>query len=374
MKIKGIRYTGPILDNSGYARACRGNILALHAAGVPLNVNPISFESISPDLGEDGKIIKSLINNGVDYNVNLTHTTPEFWSKYKLNGVTNIGYTIWETTKLHPSWPKYINDNVDKVLVGCSWNEEVFKECGVTIPIGVVPHGINMKEFENVKPFHVEGVDKDQFMFYSIFQWVERKHPLSMIKAYWYAFTGNDNVALVLKTYRSDYSDAEKDAIRNTIIRLKRITPMDHYPKIVFIPDMLSEDEISGLHSRGDCYVSLDRGEGFGLSPFASGASKNPIIITGFGGATEYAKEDNSYLVNYSLTPVFGMPWSPWYKGDQLWAEPDVVDGANKMKYVYENFEEAKEKGLRLHNYIADNFSWKCISDKIIKEIEMVDE
>ena len=134
MKIKGIKYTGPIFDASGYAKACRGNILALYHAGVPLCLNPISFDEVHPELGEDGKILKSLVNNGVECNVNLMHSTPEFWEKFKSYSMTNVGYTIWETTKLHPDWPGYINNNVTKVLVGCEWNAEVFKDSGVTIP------------------------------------------------------------------------------------------------------------------------------------------------------------------------------------------------------------------------------------------------
>jgi len=370
MKIKGIRYTGPILDGSGYAKACRGNILALHKAGVPITLNPISFEPVRPELGEDGKIIHSLINKDIEYNVNFIHTTPEFWPQNRINSITNVGYTIWETTKLHPDWQKYINKSVDKVLVGCEWNVNIFKDSGVTIPIGVVPHGINMSGFNNVTDYNISGITDDTFMFYSIFQWQERKHPLALIKAYWYAFTGNDNVALVLKTYRSNYSDAEKDAIRATIQRMKDIMPMPHYPKIILISNILSEDEMLALHNRGNCYVSLDRGEGFGLSPFTAGALGKPIILTGFGGATEYAKEDNSYLVNYTLTPVQGMPWAKWYQGTQCWAEPDVIDGANKMKYVYENSDEARAKGLKLQQYISENFTWEVIANKIIKEIE----
>ena len=66
MKIKGIRYTAPIFDSSGYSKAARGNILALHAAGTPLNLNPISFEAARPDLGKDGEILRSLVNNNVE--------------------------------------------------------------------------------------------------------------------------------------------------------------------------------------------------------------------------------------------------------------------------------------------------------------------
>ncbi len=372
MELKGIKYIGPIFDGSGYAQACRGNILALHELGVPITLTPVSFETIRPDLGDHGEVLNDLVHKSIDYNIVFIHTTPEFWEKYREDDKTNIGYTIWETTKLHPDWSDYINKNVDKVLVGCTWNEGVFKESGVEIPIGVVPHGINMSEFDGIEPYKISGVVDDTFMFYSIFQWNERKHPLALIKAYWYAFQNNENVALVLKTYRSDYSDTERDAIRSTLKRLKHIMPMDNHAKVFLISDMLTNDEILGLHDRGDCYVSLDRGEGFGLSHFTAGANGNPILITGFGGATEYAKEDNSYLVNYSLTPVSGMPWSPWYRGSQLWAEPDVLNGAELMKYVYENQQEAKEKGSILKSYISDNFSWECIGNKIIKEIESI--
>lgn len=310
MELKGIKYTAPFLDNSGYAKAARGNILALHKLGVPLTLRPISFEGAKPDLGADGEILHSLIDKDIDYNVCITHTTPEFWNKYREEGKLNFNYTIWETTKLHPDWVPYINDNADAIMVGCEWNVGVFKDSGVTVPIFNVPHVLNVDEFSNCRPFNVKGLDKDTFMFYSIFQFTERKHPLAMIKAYWQAFPNKEDVALVLKTYRSDYSESEKDAIRTTVKRLKMVCPAKSHPPIYLILDMLSEEEICGLHARGDCYVSLDRGEGFGLSPAQAGASGNPIVVTGFGGTTEYAKPDNSYLVNYVEVPVHGMPWS----------------------------------------------------------------
>jgi glycosyltransferase involved in cell wall biosynthesis len=369
MEIKGIKYTGPIFDGSGYAQACRGNIMALLSLGVPVTLNPISFEKIKPDLGEEGEVLKPLVGKKIDYNVNLIHSTPEFWEKNKEEGGANVGYTIWETSRLHPAWPEYINSNVDMCLVGCEWNIEVFRNSGVTIPMGVVPHGIKPEDYEACDPFHVQGLDKDAYVFYSIFQWTERKNPLDMIKAYWYAFQNDENVALVLKTYRSDYSDAEKDAIRTTLKRLRQVTIMDKYPPIYLIPNMLTGEEMCGLHARGDCYVSLDRGEGFGLGPFAAGASGNPIIVTGFGGTTEYAKPDNSYLVDYTLEPVFGMPWSPWYRGNQLWARPNVLDGAEKMRHVYENQDEAKEIGQKLKKHISENFNWNAIGQRIIDEV-----
>ena len=369
MEIKGIKYVAPYYDNSGYAKAARHNILALNKLGIPLTLLPMSFEAAHPDLGEHNQLFQELTNREIEYNIVLMHCTPEFYSKYREEGKLNVAFTIWETTKLHPSWKQYINDNVKGLMVGCEWNVSVFKESGVTVPIFNAPHCVDIKFFEKAVPFDVKGVDKDTFMFYSIFQWTERKSPLDLIKAYWLAFQNSENVALVLKTYRSDYSEAEKEAIRTTIKRLRFICPLDKYSPIYLISDMLSEDEINGLHARGNCYVSLDRGEGFGLSPFQAGAAGNPIIVTGFGGVTEYAKEDNSYLVNFMEIPVYGMPWSPWYKLDQNWAQASPAHGAELMRYVYNNQEESKARGQKLKAYIKENFSMEVIGNKIIDTI-----
>ena len=57
MELKGIKYIAPVFDTSGYAQASRGYILALNKLGVPLTLESVSFENISPpNLGEDGKI------------------------------------------------------------------------------------------------------------------------------------------------------------------------------------------------------------------------------------------------------------------------------------------------------------------------------
>jgi len=366
MKIKGIKYVAPVLDNSGYAKASRGYIVALHKAGIPVTVKSISFEAAKPDLGEDGDIIRDLIDKKIDYNIVLIHTTPEFWPKHREDNKVNIGYTIWETDKLHPDWESYINDSVILCMVGSEWNIDIFKQSGVSVPVHCVPHCVSPVNSREIKLFEMQGIDSNTFMFYSIFQWVERKSPLDTIVAYWHAFSKKDNVALVLKTYRSDYSEKEKDAIRLTISRLKRVAPSDYYSPIYLVLNMLSEDEITSLHARGDCYVSLDRGEGFGLSPFQAGLAGNPIIVTGIGGVTEFAKPDNSYLVDYIKLPVYGMPWSPWYRLDQCWGQASVKQGADLMRHVYDNREEAVERGKKLQSYINSNFSMEKVGKRMI--------
>jgi len=372
MEIKGIKYIGPAFEPSGYGQAVRDNVCALSKIGIPVVLSPISFNTIESDYGNEEKRLKELIHKRVDYNVIIMHTTPEHWSKLRENNVCNVGYTIWETTRLHNDWAEYINNNVAKVLVGCEWNVDVFKQSGVNVPIGVVPHGISFDELNDFEEINITGIGDETYVFYSIFQWTERKNPLALVKAYWHTFQNNENVALVLKTYADDCSGGQSERIKMSIKKAKSVTPMKFYPKIFFISDLLTNKEINGIHMLGDCYVSFDRGEGFGLCPFKAGAFGKPIIVTGFGGVTEYAKPDNSFLINYTLEPVFGMPWSPWYRGDQLWAYPDIKHGSDLMRFVYENRAVANERGGRLKDFISNNFTFDIIARKIIEEIHKI--
>jgi len=371
MEIKGIKYVGPFFDVSGYAQASRGYALALNQLGIPITLKVISFEQGErPDLGRDGEILKSLVDKPVDYNVVIIELTVEHWAKMREAGKVNVGYSVWETSKLHPYWTDQINETVDAVLTASDWGVDVYRNSGVEVPIFCVPHGIDMAEFKDVDPYDIGGVKPNAFKFYSIFQFFERKHPMALIKSYWNAFQDDENVALILKTYRIGFSDKEKQIIRDTISRLKQAMPMETYPPVYLILDSLSREEILGLHKSADCCVSLDRGEGFGLVPFEAGACGNPIMVTGWGGTSEYAKPENSYLIKYSLTPVFGMPWSPFYRGDQMWAEPDLAHAIKNFQHIYKNQSEAANKGRVLKQYIADNFSWDKVGMRMVEAVK----
>jgi glycosyltransferase involved in cell wall biosynthesis len=371
MEIKGIKYIAPFLDGSGYGRASRGNIKALHDIGVPLTLEEVSFDQPKPDLGKEGAFLKSLVGKEIDYNIVVAHMLPHFWESYREPDKKLVGYTVWETSKLPKEWVDSIN-KADKVLVGCQWNKKLFEYSGVEIPIGMVPHGVDASKFENITPYKISGVNDNTFVFYSIMQWTERKNPIDLLRAYWYAFQNNEDVALVLKAHRNGYSEQEKEAIRNTIKRAKQIMPMEKYPKTLLISDMLSGDEICGLHARGDCYASLDRGEGFGLGPFEAAAAGNAILVTNYGGVTEFALPEHSYLVDFSLEPVHGMPNSPWYRGDQLWARPDMYHASKLMYKAFHERENTKIMGEYLCKFIKTNFNWKAIGEKFSWELSTI--
>ena len=374
MEIKDIKYTAPFFDGSGYAEAARQYVIALHKLGVPLTLESVSFEHARPDLGPGGVIINSLIDKKIDYNVKIVQLTCEHYPIYRETDVFNIGYSFWETDRICDAWVKYINTSIDLCFVPCQWNADAYKESGVKVPIRKIQQGIDPSEFENIKEYNIKGLSEDTYVFYSIFQWSERKHPLGLIKAYWNAFQDGEDVALVVKTYKNDFSEEQRQGIRNTIERLKDVMPMPKktYPKMFFVFDMLSRPEILGLHKRCDCFALPQRGEGWGMPHFEAGAIGNTVLTTGMSGNMEFTNKENSYLLDYTWTPVFGMPWCPWYEGNQLWAEPDILQMIKLMEHIYNNQEEAANKGKLLQKNILENFSWKQVATKMLDTIKEI--
>jgi glycosyltransferase involved in cell wall biosynthesis len=110
------------------------------------------------------------------------------------------------------------------------------------------------------------------------------------------------------------------------------------------------------------------------LPHFEAAACGNPVITPAYGGQADFLNEENSYPLKYNLTPVGGMTWSPYYRGDQYWAEPDLEHAVNTMRHVYNNREEAALKGQLAKQKVAENFTWDKIGDMIVNRLAQLDQ
>jgi glycosyltransferase involved in cell wall biosynthesis len=264
-------------------------------------------------------------------------------------------------------------NRVDEVWVPCDWNMNVFRDSGVRVPLHKIPHAINVPDLESVPDFNIEGVGVNDYVFYSIFQWQERKNPYGLLAAYNAAFTGVNDVVLVLKTYMHDHG-GDRERIVNLVKEYRKHINLDHYPKIYVIVENMSHVDIMGLHKRGDCFTLMQRSEGWGLPHFEAAAIGNPVITPSYGGQSDFLNDDNSYPVDYNLTPVDGMPWSPYYRGDQMWCEPNIAQAIEQMRYVYNNRDKAKIKGIQARTNIQKNFTWDKIGNMIVNRLVEIDQ
>ena len=351
-RIKGIKYIGSFKDYSGYGNAARRNLLSIEDYGIPITAENVSFEpKVNLINQEQLTRIDNLVNKKIDYNVVITHLTPEFYPKFKEEGKFNIGHTVWETSRLHPSWVEPCN-KMDAIFVPCLWNIDVFKNSGVKSILKIFPHSFDVNKFDNLQEAEITKLHHNKLKFYSIFQWSERKNPISMLREYFSQFKAEDDVILILKSYMGRETSKDVQWLIDEINIIRDSVNTSNYPKFSLITDLMPEEEVNKLHVGCDVYLAPVRGEGFGIPIFDAALAGNPVIATGYGAQLDFLNPNIHSLLSYQLTPVTNMAWVKWYLSDQYWAEPNMIEFGMEMRKMYNAWRS--RKGEKFNKLVAD--------------------
>ena len=143
-------------------------------------------------------------------------------------------------------------------------------------------------------------------------------------------FQSNPDVQFLLKLHYKDYTDENKDYIAEVLkdyIKQKNI---------FIVIQNLDQKELLSFHSVGDCYLSLHKGEAFGLVIHEAFSYKKPVITNKYGGQVDFLGYSYPYLVNYNMELVKNMEhFSCWYDGDQYWGVPNLEEAKKLMIKVY---------------------------------------
>lgn len=380
-----ITWQGIIHDQQGYARASREYILGLDKAGVDIRVEPLNFGSPSCVLREEQvKRLKELIAKPRDMSkkqILVYHCQPYDIDanvereKNKYDKV--IINTVWETTLTPKDWFPNIN-YADAVIVPSTNNAEVFRNSGVTPPIILAPHGSDETFSPDNKPFDLPDV-KGKFTFLSIFQWQHRKSPDKLLRAYWQAFTEQDDVALVIKAYWGNNAlKQDQRNVMNTIGRYKHALGVKNGAPIYFSGSLFSDEDLRGLYTMSDVLVLPSRGEGVGLPYIEAMSSGVPCIATGWGGQTDFINDKNGYLIDYTLehtnsrdNEAISQNFTHLFTKDMKWAEADVDHLTKLMRHTYENQVEVKAKGKVAH-FDMLGLTWSDVGVGLKESIEKV--
>ncbi len=251
-------------------------------------------------------------------------------------GRYNIGLWFWEASEFPPSVRGGLA-LVDEIWVASEYTRASIAAATdkpvVKIPLPVAPP----KPAMEIGRTDLRLPESFLFLFvFDYFSILERKNPLGLIEAFKRAFAPDEGPVLVLKTINGDYARVKRERLHLAIADRPDIIVIDHY---------LSVAEKDGLMGLADCYVSLHRAEGFGLTMAESMAMGKPVIATGYSGNLEFMTAENSYLVEHRLRRI-GKGADP-YPENALWAEPDLDHAASLMRRVVDRPEEAKAKAIQ---------------------------
>lgn len=381
-----MKLVGPVFRLDGYGSMMREFCLGLIENNVDFTVTRVDFSDDiitksrnEERLGNEFNIINKYVNKPTDYDTVIQFLTADNFPIHYEKGKRNIGYTMWETDKIPGHWVDICN-TMDKIIVPSSFNYKVFKESGVTKNIEVIPIPFDPNKFINASKNKdlINFLGEGKLNFYSIFQWGERKNPKDLLKAYYSSFSQDDDVNLVLKTYKNDFSKYDRKLIEQEVYNIKHnVKRVDgDYPKVTLITNSVSVEGIISIHKTCDVFVSSTRGEGWNMGLMDSLLAGNHAIATNFSAQTDFldtyhfSKNQIYDLVNYQLDFASGA--SPLYSSDQKWACINVKELSDKMIKCYNDFKENGEvPGQNVRNdyveYLKTYYDRKEISMRLLK-------
>lgn len=355
-------YTGCCFDYSGYGEANRNFIKALHTAGVRLQVQAPSYVVDVADFGELGKLCRELSTCEVDNRIKVLHVTPDQYPRFMEPGKYHIGHLFWETTRL----PKDFADAcqlMDEIWTGSHTNAQAIRDSGFAKPIFVCPQAIDTA-MERSKPYVIPHFDG--FLFYSVFEWTERKNPKALIRAFYEEFSKEEKVGLLVKTYFDSFNEKQSGYVMGEMRRLKRQYGLDRAPVMVY-RHLMDRKHVMRLHSTGDCFVTAHRGEGWGIPIVEAMLHGNPVITTGYNGVNEYLDKKTAYLLTPTMVPVTGMERNDvWYTADQQWADIDIAELRRTLRTVFQDQEKARKTGQAGKRFVEKRFNYEAVG-KLLK-------
>ncbi len=252
------------------------------------------------------------------------------------NGRYTVGFWAWELEQL-PEWMFPAFEWVDEV-----WCASRFVAAAVAganrRPVQTIPYPFVLPEHPAEWTRSTLGLPPG-FLFLFMFDFLsilERKNPFAVVEAFERAFGNDREKVLVLKSMNGNLRGTELERLRMRIAHLPNVTLIDGY---------FSVAQKNAALALCDCYISLHRSEGTGITMAEAMALGKPVIATGYSGNLDFMSETNSYLVDYTLGSV-PSGCEPYPPGSR-WADPDVEDAAKRLREVVEQPTEAARRGAQ---------------------------
>jgi glycosyltransferase involved in cell wall biosynthesis len=338
-----------------------------------MRLNFVSYYHINDGFGRySGYLVKALQQLGVQVKTaTQTHLDMPKWMQVQegidwreltisllpANLVQSVPGRHWlltmaEVSKLPKGWAEKVNSsNVERLIVPCQHNAEVFASAGVLCPISVIPGGTSHKDF----PFLDRGPRAQPYTFLTIADRGLRKGWHETWEAFYLAFggktTGDMNVRLIIKSRPKGKGNSTVEWMEIAEGRDKRIN--------YFTQDM---QNMNRLYALADCLVLPSYCEGWGMPHREAAMTGLPVITQCYSGL------DDGHLQEWAL-PVSGTLKQA--EGDLgMWQVPDKEELGKLMKWCSVHPQEAHAFGKSASGWLRLNQTWNQSAVRLLRMVE----
>jgi glycosyltransferase involved in cell wall biosynthesis len=374
-------FQGPVYGASGYATAARQFLLALADLQVcEIGLQPLAWKS-GFDAGESRETLLRL--QALERNLPripkqdacLLHWSiaSEFIGRQGCRQA--IGHAIFETNSLLSEFVAGAN-RMDGLITPTRFNQDNFLKAGVTVPIGLVPEGVDTDRFTPVGP-RLKTIPQ-RFSFLFMAQLSYRKGFDLVLKAFLELFAHHDDVQLLLRCYIRDGSPRDLEQVRQFISVFREQELKGEKAGHVYLLSNVADAHLPALYRSADVLLAPHRGEGWGLPISEALATEIPVIATGWGGVHEYLQPDHAVWLNYHLEPIpndipdlfLGAHLKQARQEGHLLAEADYQQLKYAMWEMYRNYFVYKAQAMQAREALQENLKWSDAAQKFVKWME----
>jgi glycosyltransferase involved in cell wall biosynthesis len=274
-----------------------------------------------------------------------------------------VGQWFWEL-EVAPTWYRDAYQYVNELWAPTKFIEEMLRrEAPQHIPVRHMPLPLRKpRVVEDARRSDLELDDRFMFLFtFDFMSVMKRKNPLGLVEAFKKAFEPNEGPMLVLKSINGETRPEGFAELMQAIDGREDIVLMNKY---------LDSHQSASLMNLCDCYVSLHRSEGLGLTIAEAMLLGKPVIATDYSGNLDFMKPETSYLVSWDRVKVG--EGAEAYDANATWAEPNLDEAAALMREVYLNPEKSKEKALAGKSDLESRFTPQITGERMKNRLEEI--
>lgn len=345
---RGITLIGDFLNGASNSKTNRDFAFALKNADIPFQTFATDRKKMVPE-SDYGDILTPRSEFRLH---RYTHVIELFRSPLPRTLVTNRArIAFWEGEHgILDVWP--FLEGPDPVIAMCDFNAEYFRRelSAPVIKILYPLRRIDVAIPPSAEVRHRFKIGERDFVVFFNFDFgsYKRKNPLATIRAFSKAFPTERNVRLVFKTMGAGNHPFE---LAEILGEAKALGIADRF---TVITEYLPHAELYGLTNACDVYISLHRGEGFGMGMAEAMLMGKPVVATNWSANTEFCRPDTSFPIPFRLVPV--KP-GEYFTSMGEWAEADIATAADTLRLCYHNRAHAIEIGAKGRTFVEEHFS-----------------
>lgn len=267
----------------------------------------------------------------------------------------------WEETGFPQAYVDAINRRLDLITVLSNSVGKTLRDNGVRVPIVVTGAGV-----DHIQPVQAQALPPiiasqlKSFRFLHVSSCFPRKGVDVLLRAYADAFTAQDDVSLIIKTFANPHHQIVRD-----IDLLKATHPS--FPHVLVIDEDWSQAAMAGLYANSHVYVAPSRGEGLGLPLAEAMMFDLPVITTAWGGQTDFCDATTAWCCDFDFAKAethMGMTHS-------LWAEPRRAHlGALMKELTHLAPKEKKRRTDKARERVLTQLTWQQTAARVKQAVD----